>query len=70
MSFTEMGNRVKREGLSRVEDVFSFGPLVLRCLWDITADFEDTSAKAEEEAAIYDRSDKLKLFVLNASEGP
>lgn len=29
--------------MSRGSDVFSFGPLVFRCLWDISADVEDTA---------------------------
>lgn len=30
--------------MSRRNDVFSFGPLVFRCLWDISVDVEDTAA--------------------------
>lgn len=30
-------------------DVFSSGPLVLRCPWDISADFEDTAANQRKK---------------------
>ena len=41
MSFIDIGN-AERRGLSRSNEVFSFGPLVLRWLWDTSADFENT----------------------------
>lgn len=35
--------------MSRGGDVFSFGPLVFRCLWDLSADVEDTAAEEKRK---------------------
>ena len=48
-SFTDIGNTGRRGGLHRRNDVFSSGPLVLRCPWDISADFEDTAANQRKK---------------------
>lgn len=36
----------KRGGLSRGSHVFSFGPLVFRCLWDISTDVKKAASCA------------------------
>lgn len=43
VSFSENREHRKRGGFSWENDAFLFGPLVLRCLWAILADFEDTA---------------------------
>ena len=48
MSFIDIGN-TERRGLSRSNEVFSFGPLVLRWLWDTSADFENTVANPRKK---------------------
>lgn len=49
MSFIDIGNTERRRGLSRNNEVFSFGPLVLSYLWDTSADFEDTVVNPSKE---------------------
>lgn len=62
--FIEVGSIGRREGLSRRNDVFGFGLLVLRCFWDILVDFED-SCELEEEVVSCVKGDKVCSFLFS-----
>lgn len=56
----------KKRRFERGSDVFSFKPLVFRCLWDISADLEDTAANQKRKQPAV-QNDKLCSSLFSAA---